>query len=382
MLDIANTSKCNGCHACFSVCPVRAISMKSDSEGFLRPVIEYDTCTGCGKCESVCPVLHPPILPDDDPVAFACKNTNEDIRLKSSSGGVFTALAEDIIDKGGVVFGARFDSDFSVFHGWADTKEGLESFRGSKYVQSKIGNAFIECKKFLEDGRTVLFSGTPCQIGGLKAFLGKEYDSLYTVDIICHGVPSPLLWEKYCDFRKSTAKEDIREVSFRFKSTGWKNYSVKMDFWDSTSYESSFRNDPYMKMFLKDVALRNSCYNCVFKGARRVSDITLADFWGVQNCMPDEDDDKGVSLVLVHSKKSMDLFTICNEIERIDVDISNALQYNKASTFSVKKPNERTHFFIDLENKDFSVVIKKYVKDGLTMKCVTKMKKILRKYFD
>lgn len=379
MLDIANTSKCNGCHACFSVCPVRAISMKSDSEGFLRPVIDYDICTGCGKCESVCPVLHPPILPDADPVAFACKNTNEDIRLKSSSGGVFTVLAESIIDRGGVVFGARFDSDFSVFHGWADTKEGLESFRGSKYVQSTIGNAFIECKKFLEDGRTVLFSGTPCQIGGLKAFLGKEYDNLYTVDIICHGVPSPLLWEKYCDFRKSTAKEDIREVSFRFKSTGWKNYSVKMDFWDSTSYESSFRNDPYMKMFLKDVALRNSCYNCVFKGARRVSDITLADFWGVQNCMPDEDDDKGTSLVLVHSKKGKDLFEKESELEKIHVDVLEVLQYNKAALVSVNQPKERNLFFIDLVNMDFSVVIKKYGKDCFHKKLFKFAKRFVKK---
>ena len=363
MLEIANTSKCNGCHACFSVCPVRAISMESDSEGFLRPVIDYTKCTGCGKCESVCPVLHPPILPDADPVAFACKNTNEDIRLKSSSGGVFTALAESIIDRGGVVFGARFDSDFSVYHGWTDTKEGLESFRGSKYVQSTIGNAFIECKKFLEDGRTVLFSGTPCQVGGLKAFLGKEYDNLYTVDIICHGVPSPLLWNKYLNYRKEQERAGIKKIYFRRKEYGWRKFSLSITFYNNNKYLKNLRIDPFLRMFLKNVCLRFSCYECIFKEKNRISDITIADFWNIKNVLPEYDDDKGVSLVLAHSTNGLQLVSKNMDLLSQQIDCKLSLQGNRSLTHSVKKPKKRSSFFIDLEKKDFQKIIDIYSHD-------------------
>lgn len=368
MLDIANTSKCNGCHACFSVCPVRAISMKSDSEGFLRPVIDYDICTGCGKCESVCPVLHPPILPDDDPVAFACKNTNEDIRLKSSSGGVFTALAESIIDRGGVVFGARFDSDFSVFHGWTDTKEGLESFRGSKYVQSKIGNAFIECKTFLEDGRTVLFTGTPCQIGGLKAFLGNDYDNLYTVDIICKGVLVPLLLKKYIEYHIAKRNDTLVKVAHRDKSLGWKQNSFAMQFKNSM-YICISKHDPYMKMYSKNLCLRNSCFDCSFKNISRDSDITIGDFWGIQNVAPNFDDDKGTSLVLLHTKQAKVLFESCsNKVVSKSLLLNSALHSNPMAFTSAKPSRFYDMFFYDLSIHDFTYMHKKYLNDSFLYK--------------
>lgn len=202
MLEIASSNSCNGCSACFSICPVSAIAIKSDDEGFLRPYIDDSLCTRCEKCERVCPVLNPLIVPSQFPEAFATFNMDESIRLQSSSGGVFSALAEDCIQSGGIVFGAGFSENLQVNHMCVDNIDDLYKLRGSKYVQSSIGQTYKECKQFLISGRKVLFSGTPCQIGGLKAFLGKEYDALLCVDIICHGVPSPLLWSFYKQYQE------------------------------------------------------------------------------------------------------------------------------------------------------------------------------------
>lgn len=378
MLDIAKTSKCNGCHACFSICPVRAISMESDSEGFLRPVIDYKKCTGCCKCESVCPVLHHLTLPINDPLTFACKHKNDEIRLKSSSGGVFTALAEKIIYQGGVVFGARFDSKFAVYHDWTDDKEDLDSFRGSKYVQSRIGNVFIECRKFLEDNKIVMFTGTPCQIGGLKAFLGKEYSNLYTVDLICHGVPSPLLLERYLIYRKEQEGANIKTISFRRKDYGWRKYSLKITFNSNNNYCQSLRIDPFLRMFLKNVCLRLSCYNCVFKTKNRMSDITIADFWDIKNVLPAYDDDKGVSLVLAHSNRGQQLFEKNKDLISQQVNGTLSLKGNRSLTHSVKKPKKRSSFFIGLEKKDFQKIIDIYSHDCFFDQVFKIGKKIMR----
>ena len=198
MIKSTNKKLCTGCAACYSICPVRCISMQEDSEGFLYPVVEKDKCTSCKKCETVCPAIvqrneRKPLY------VYAAKNLNEEIRRQSSSGGIFTLIAESIIQEGGVVFGARFNENWEVVHDYTETIEGLAAFRGSKYVQSRIGNTYLSAKDFLLAGRKVLFSGTPCQIAGLKAFLQDDYDNLLTVDLVCHGVPSPLVWKRYLD---------------------------------------------------------------------------------------------------------------------------------------------------------------------------------------
>lgn len=198
MLQLTDKQDCCGCHACASVCARQCITMQEDNEGFLYPVVDASTCTDCGLCEKVCPVIN-----QDEPrkplKVYAAKNRNEEIRRQSSSGGIFTPLAESVIRDGGVVFGAKFDKDWNVVHAWTDTIEGITDFRGSKYVQSTIGDAYREAREFLKQGRKVLFSGTPCQIAGLRKFLRKEYDNLLAVDVVCHGVPSPLVWRKYLE---------------------------------------------------------------------------------------------------------------------------------------------------------------------------------------
>lgn len=204
--------KCTGCHTCAQLCPAQAVTMAESSEGFRYPQIDENKCIDCHLCEKRCPILHNITLNNRDIEAYACINTDEYIRRESSSGGVFSLCAEHIINAGGVVFGARFNESFSVVHGFVRTREELSAFRGSKYVQSEIGNVYTECKAFLDSGLPVLFTGTPCQIGGLKAYLNKEYENLYLIDIICHGVPSPLLWKKYLTYRSAQANSPVRRI--------------------------------------------------------------------------------------------------------------------------------------------------------------------------
>jgi len=192
MIRIEDKQICTGCYACLNICPEQCVSMNNDNEGFWYPVVDNERCIDCGLCVKVCPIINR-VEYENKPITYACINNREDIRLESSSGGIFTLIAEQIIACGGIVFGARFDDNFNVIHDYVDTKEGLQKFRGSKYLQSRIGETFKEVEKQLEKGRKVLFSGTPCQIAGLKSFLDKPNDSLFTVDIICHGVPSPLV---------------------------------------------------------------------------------------------------------------------------------------------------------------------------------------------
>ena len=212
MIDIKEKNNCCGCSACVQICPKQCISMAADNEGFLYPQVNSAICIDCGLCEKVCPVINQS-APREPLVVYAAKNNNEDIRLKSSSGGIFTLLAEKVIEEGGVVFGAKFDADWNVVHDYTETIEGLAAFRGSKYVQSIIGDNFKTAKQFLNNGRKVLFSGTPCQIAGLKKYLRKEYDNLLTVDVVCHGVPSPMVWRDYLDYKRAKRAAGKNTVS-------------------------------------------------------------------------------------------------------------------------------------------------------------------------
>lgn len=246
MIQIKDKSACCGCSACVQICPKRCIVLKEDKEGFLYPVVNQTLCIECGKCEKACPELHP-FDAGESLKAYAAKHPDDAVRAESSSGGIFTLLADAVIDAGGVVFGARFDNDWSVVHDFTETHEGLQAFRGSKYVQSRIGSTYEQAERFLKSGRKVLFTGTPCQIAGLKRYLHKEYENLWAVDFVCHGVPSPLVWKKYLEEtiarqcekntvllhskslvseRNSIAHEWMRKIdaiSFRNKNLGWKN---------------------------------------------------------------------------------------------------------------------------------------------------------------
>lgn len=360
MIQLDRKEKCTGCHACAAKCPKQCIKMISDTEGFWYPQINEEECIDCGLCEKVCPVITPIKFADTfKPVAYACYNTDEKTRLASSSGGVFTLMAETVLKQGGVVFGAGFDEGFNVCHQCVERVEELDKLRMSKYVQSKIGDTYKEAEAFLKSGRMVLFTGTPCQIGGLKAYLGKPYDHLITQDIICHGVPSPMVWEAYLAFRKkSDGGCAARRIAFRRKDFGWKRYSVSISYGNDTEYRQDLTQDLFMKGFLKDLYLRPSCHACAFKSVKRHSDITLADFWGIENVAPEMFDDKGTSLVLVQSEKGKALFkNIEKKMICQGVDLDEALNYNPAAIRPAPIPKNREAFYNRFGKEPFDKII-------------------------
>ena len=344
MIIVEEKSRCSGCHACANACPKNCIQMISDEEGFWYPQVDKEKCIDCGLCEKVCPIIHK-WQPDDSrtTTAMAAINLNEEIRLKSSSGGIFTLIAEEIINQGGVVFGAAFADDFRlVHHICVENAANLEKLRGSKYVQSKIGDTYKQAKAFLDSGRKVLFTGTPCQIGGLYSYLRKPYVNLFTQDIICHAVPSPMVWEKYVDEREKKAASKTQRMFFRHKKYGWKTFAVLFEFSNNTAYVKNLREDSFMRAFLSNSCLRPSCYDCSFKSVKRQADITLADFWGVQYVLSDMDDNKGTSLVIVHSKKGLELLSAIKEhIQTKETNIENAIKYNPALISSVSVGSKR-----------------------------------------
>lgn len=365
MLEIDNKSLCSGCHACANACPQNCIQMISYEEGFWYPQVDKDNCIECGLCEKVCPILHK-WQSDENRLttAMAAINLNEEIRLKSSSGGIFTLIAEEIINQGGVVFGAAFANDFrSVHHIFVDNTKDLEKLRGSKYVQSKIGDTYKQAKDFLDGGRMVLFTGTPCQIGGLYSYLRKPYENLFTQDIICHGVPSPMVWKKYVDEREKKAASTTQRMFFRHKKYGWKTFAVLFEFLNSTVYMKNLHDDSFMRAFLSNLCLRPSCYNCSFKSIKRQADITLADFWGVQNELPEMDDDKGTSLVLVHSVKGeKQLTALAGRAKTQIVDFSVIEKNNSAAVKSCAYNEKRAAFMCDIKTSNFNRTVNKYTK--------------------
>lgn len=403
MIKIKNKKDCCGCESCVQCCPKHCISMHEDNEGFLYPVVDRGACVDCGLCEKVCPVIHQD-TPREPLSSYIAINPNEEIRLKSSSGGIFTLLAEAIIRDGGVVFGARFDENWDVIHAWTDTIEGLALFRGSKYVQSRIGNTYREVKEFLKQGRKVLFSGTPCQVAGLKRYLCKEYDNLLTVDFICHGVPSPGVWRRYLsELRESLRAERgngrnsvsssidelpvITGISFRDKSNGWKKYGFRLHYAASEAAQNTvsvsaikeekellmpYTENPFMRGFLADIYLRPSCYACPAKSGKSGSDITIADAWGINEFAQEFDDDKGACYVLENTNIGS-IFLHQLSVERSFVDLGIVKKCNPSYISSVNQHYKRFLFFRQYVSKTKGRKIEEIVSSVLKSTFVDKL---------
>lgn len=363
MIGIVDNKDCTGCWGCANICPKSCITMKTNKEGFDYPIVNEDDCIKCKKCIDACPILHKSEV-DNNPIAYACFNKDEEVRRESSSGGIFTLIATNIIEDNGVVFGARFNDLFEVEHNYIESVEDIKVFRGSKYVQSKMGYTFTKVKKFLEDGRKVLFSGTPCQVGGLKSFLGKEYENLICIDIICHGVPSPLAWKKYKNEISSGKK--ITDVSFRDKTYGWKDYSFRVDFEDGTRYFEKGAENKYIRGFIGDIYLRNSCYQCKFKTLHRQSDLTLADFWGIENINKDMDDGKGTSFIIVNSEKGNHILQRTKgQIEVEKTDLEESIKYNMSAVRASYRNTRREYFFRNINRFKFNKLVEKTLKGSI-----------------
>ena len=349
--------------------------MQQDAEGFLYPQVETSGCIDCGLCEKVCPFINS-YEPRTPIHTFAAINNNEQIRMESSSGGIFSLLAEQIINDGGVVFGARFDENWQVTIDYTETIDGLAAFRGSKYVQARVGDTYAKCAKFLKAGRKVLYSGTPCQIAGLKHYLRKEYDNLITVDFVCHGVPSPKVWEKYLHELVGTV--NVQGVSMRDKQhEGWKRFNFVFDYKKEgkmISLSSWHQENDYMNAFLRDMILRPSCYACKAKECRSHSDVTIADFWGIQNVRPQMDDDKGTGLVLIHTAKGKENVPF-DKMKYEEVTFEEGYRNNPAIYRSAKPWPRRAEFFQQLDNEDAVVdLIRKSLRPTVQMRLKANVK--------
>lgn len=363
--------------------------MHEDSEGFLYPLVEISLCVDCGVCNSVCPMLQS--TEKSTPIQVcAAINQEATTRYASASGGVFSLLAASVIGERGVVFGAAYNNIWEVVHAFSDNMAGVAKFRGSKYMQSRIGNSYQEAAQFLKAGRRVLFTGTPCQIQGLNNYLGCSYDNLVTLDFICHGVPSPKVWRYYLEellANRSSQPSMVEEISFRDKRHSWRHYDLAIRYQAkgcSCEYIERGSKNLYMRAFLSDISLRPSCYACPAKGGSSGSDITLADYWGVWNHSPNEDYKGGVNLLLLNTPMGKTLYSKVASSAPINswaVDMkivdSNQPSYSNSA---IAHPM-RAEFFEQLERGNTIALLARYFKKGWCARIVALLKKIYNNTF-
>lgn len=361
MIEIIEKSLCCGCAACYNICSQGAIKMVSDFEGFLYPKIN-DSCIDCGMCKKVCPVLNVKPEIKNNQYGYVIQNKNEDILRESTSGGAFTAIAEYVLEKGGIVFGAAFNENFIVRHTSVDKKEDLIKFRNSKYVQSEIGNSFSEVKRELDLGRLVCFSGTPCQIEGLICFLNKKYDNLITIDVVCRAVPSPLILKKYIELKKETVKDEIYNIKFRDKIYGYKYSALSIFNKDNKNiYRNGIDTDEFLRAFFSNICDRPSCYNCVFKKRYRISDFTLWDCFDVKDFFPEADNDKGVTRMLIHTELGHSCFlSFCDKLIYKSIPSDIIVSNSKEMTKSVPMNDKRENFFKNANKLSAQELFSKY----------------------
>lgn len=370
-ISIKRPEECCGCGACVSACAPGAITMKADKAGFFYPAVDESLCVRCGRCADVCVFTEKQKGANGDPDVYAAVIRDRDVLRASSSGGVFTALAEAVLDKGGVVFGAAWTDSLTLAHIGAEDRASLARLRGSKYVQSSTGDTFRQAKKLLDDGRYVCYSGTPCQIAGLKAYLGKEYEKLLTVDLVCHGVPSMQMLRDDLSYVSGGNLSGIEDVRFRDKRYGWGVKGSLVSGGSTVKYDAG--TSPYYFYFLKGEVYRESCYRCRFPSEGRQGDFTLGDYWGVRQELVDRmdgaDQDQGVSCVLVNTEKGRQWFaSISRNLSTAPSDRQSAEKRNRQlTTHSVPLPEHQAlrDGYIERGYAAFRDGYKKHVKDHL-----------------
>lgn len=380
-----NKENCAGCSACYSICPQKAISMVEDEEGFLYPEIDYKKCIHCYKCQEVCEFSNQRKESENLSLidTFAIKASDEE-RKKSQSGGLFAVLSDVILENGGVVYGCVFNEKFEAVHVRADEKKDRDLMRKSKYVQSNKLDTFCSVLEDLKKGKKVLFTGTSCEVNGLISFVEKNnkklIENLYSVDLICHGVPSPLVWRDYLNWEQKKAKGKIKQVICRNKTFfGWHSHVTTIKFSNFRSVESvTFTN-----IFDNACVFRPSCYNCPYKNIHHNSDITIGDCWGIEKNIPSLDDNKGISIALVNSSKGSNLLNMASKnLYMKQIEIKDYMQESLRK--ALKKPDFREEFWSDYKNNDFLYIARKYCKyrplEDLKWKIKKYLKWNLRKY--
>ncbi|MBQ9337416.1 MAG: Coenzyme F420 hydrogenase/dehydrogenase, beta subunit C-terminal domain [Lentisphaeria bacterium] len=307
--------RCFGCGACAAACPKSALKMEPDAEGFAFPRIDFGLCVKCGACRRACLVNAPDRAADHDPEFYVARHPRKEIRMSSTSGGAFTAFSDVVLSRGGAVAGAVWSPDFSVYHTVAFDSAGRDAMRGSKYVQSDSSQVWREVRRLLGEGREVLFSGTPCQVAALYAFLGDRPANLTTVDFICHGTPSPQVFRAYLHDLETRSGARIVRVRCRDQRSGYVPMRIGVEFADGTSYVEDCERDPYFRLFLSGILNRRSCSGCPFTRVRRGSDLTIADNWRFVSFAPEWDDNTGVSSLLVNTERGAELLRAAETLE-------------------------------------------------------------------
>lgn len=366
MISILDKTKCCGCTACYNNCPKQCISMRPDEEGFLYPAIDERQCLNCGLCENVCPVLNHSV--DNNrklPIAYIIRTNSQKDLSESTSGGFSTPLAKWIFQQRGSVWTAGYDENWNVIHReYKRDDEEFKKTRGSKYVQSRLGGCFSKIRNELDEGMPVCFIGTTCQVYGLKQFLKKEYDNLITVDLVCHGTPSPKLWRKYLDYQTEKYGSKIEKINFRNKTYGYHSGTMKLIFENGKTYTGSARVDYMLKSFFSEISSRPSCYSCAFKHENRISDFTVFDCWHMGELLDKKDDDRGYTNLLIHSDKGKKiLHRILSEYTVFPVDAKKAIELDGIMVNHSATPHpERDEFYTDLDKQNLKEHIQKYIK--------------------
>ena len=377
-MTLADRNLCSGCSLCSDACPKECIKMTPDREGFPYPEIDSSLCIECGACRKACPVLCKPSGVKAKR-AYAYINPDPDVVAHSSSGGAFTALATKILSEGGAVVGALFDTNLRVHHAVVESVEGLALLRGSKYVESDTEGIYKKTKKLLSGGRRVLFSGTPCQTAAARSYIG-ECDLLITVELACHGVPSPLVFERYIEFLEKTHGAKVVGYNFRHKKSGWKSFGTLATLEDGRELFANQLDTPYLRAFLVNATLRPSCYECSFKTEARHADLMIADFWGVDWVLPEVDCKNGVSLVIAHTEKGGALFSSLSDGAFIkEVDIVAALRYNPAVLNSVKPHGRRAEFMAEISRAGFGKRTDELLVPSAFTRIKSKIKRIIKR---
>lgn len=338
---------CCGCSACSSVCPQKCISMKPDGEGFYYPSVDVTNCINCNLCEKVCPSRAP--LEGVSPLAvLAAHNKNENVVKCSSSGGLFTVLAQSVLSNKGIVYGARYDDALNVVFDSITVVENLPKLRGSKYVQARINGCYQDAKQKLQQGVLVLFTGAPCQIAGLKTFLRKPYDNLITMEVVCHGVPSEKVWQKHLLVikEKRLNNSDVSKVTFRYKERNWRAYKLSYSCENGIAYTTPRGEDAYFCGFVQSLYSRPSCENCKFKNGASGADITVGDLWGAERILKDSGNPFGESLVIVNTSKGKQLIEENSTVlVSTEIDLADALPYNEGLNEKARPHRNRGKFF-------------------------------------
>lgn len=362
MIHITDKRQCSGCKACSEICPKNCISIITDNEGFWYPNVNRSICIDCGLCERICPQLvkKEPVSLTSCLAAKSLENSDVDT---SSSGGIFVQMAKWILKRGGIVFGVEFNEKWDALFTGVEDLAALEKLKTSKYVQADTNGVFSKIKSQLVNRRWVLFVATPCQIKALHLFLGKNYPTLLTADIICHGVPSPFVWQRYLMYRikldtKAPNKFDILSVNFRDKRISWEKHCLTIKYFaknkkNIVSYSASLSDDFYIRLFESNVILRPSCYDCHSKGGTSGSDITIGDFWGIDLINASFNDHRGCSLVIANTLLGRRVVSELN-LNTISVDPQLALRYNPSYyESSIFNPSREVFFKLLLEHEDF-----------------------------